>query len=105
METFNTDVYDHFVHPQVGGNGGVVFADAPRGQTLPASADGQKGMDFIMVILLGTVPTSYALNPGVTPTQDCITVSRHTAAILDRHVSRITVVDDAPGGHGVSVHA
>jgi PiT family inorganic phosphate transporter len=33
------------------------------------SNDGQKGMGLIMLILIGTVPTAYALNSAVTPSQ------------------------------------
>jgi PiT family inorganic phosphate transporter len=33
------------------------------------SNDGQKGMGLIMLILIGTVPTAYALNGAVTPNQ------------------------------------
>ena len=33
------------------------------------SNDGQKGMGLIMLILVGTVPTAYALNHAVTPGQ------------------------------------
>jgi PiT family inorganic phosphate transporter len=33
------------------------------------SNDGQKGMGLIMLILIGTVPTAYALNGAVTPAQ------------------------------------
>ena len=32
--------------------------------------DGQKGMGLIMLILIGTVPTAYALNAAVTPEPD-----------------------------------
>ncbi len=41
------------------------------------SNDGQKGMGLIMLILVGTVPTAYALNRAVTPAevQDFIAVS------------------------------
>ncbi len=41
--------------------GGVSFAHG--------SNDGQKGMGLIMLILVGTVPTAYALNHAVTPSQ------------------------------------
>ena len=42
------------------------------------SNDGQKGMGLIMLILIGTVPTAYALNHAVTAqqSQDFIAVSR-----------------------------
>ena len=48
------------------------------------SNDGQKGMGLIMLILIGTVPTAYAVNHAVTAsqTQDFIAVSAQT----DRHL-------------------
>jgi PiT family inorganic phosphate transporter len=52
------------------------------------SNDGQKGMGLIMLILIGTVPTAYALNHAVTASdmQDFITASEQAGHILDRHV-------------------
>ena len=52
------------------------------------SNDGQKGMGLIMVILIGTVPTAYALNHAVSPVevQDFIAASEQAGHILDRHV-------------------
>jgi PiT family inorganic phosphate transporter len=52
------------------------------------SNDGQKGMGLIMVILIGTVPTAYALNHAVSPAeiQDFIVASEQAGHILDRHV-------------------
>ena len=52
------------------------------------SNDGQKGMGLIMLILIGTVPTAYALNHAVSPAQvqDFIVSSEQTGHILDRHV-------------------
>ncbi|HEY2470062.1 MAG TPA: inorganic phosphate transporter [Terracidiphilus sp.] len=52
------------------------------------SNDGQKGMGLIMLILIGTVPTAYALNHAVSPTQmqDFITTSERADRILTRHV-------------------
>jgi 1,4-alpha-glucan branching enzyme len=38
LEVFNSDVYDHFVNPQVAGNGGAITADGPSLHGLPASA-------------------------------------------------------------------
>ncbi len=60
------------------------------------SNDGQKGMGLIMLILIGTVPTSYALNHAVTAreSQDFIAVSRETAVVLDRYVSKDAVTGD-----------
>ncbi len=52
------------------------------------SNDGQKGMGLIMLILIGTVPTAYALNHAVSPAevQSFIAASEHAGQILDRHV-------------------
>jgi inorganic phosphate transporter, PiT family len=52
------------------------------------SNDGQKGMGLIMLILIGTVPTAYALNHAVSPMQmqDFIASSERAGHILDRHV-------------------
>ncbi len=52
------------------------------------SNDGQKGMGLIMLILIGTVPTAYALNHAVGPReiQDFITASNKAGAIIERHV-------------------
>ena len=48
------------------------------------SNDGQKGMGLIMLILIGTVPTTYALNHAVTASQsaDFVAVSHQTADML-----------------------
>lgn len=50
------------------------------------SNDGQKGMGLIMLILIGIVPSVYALNPGLSQTQiGAITqASRSASVILDR---------------------
>jgi inorganic phosphate transporter, PiT family len=60
------------------------------------SNDGQKGMGLIMLILIGTVPTTYALNRAVTPaqTQDFLAVSQQTVTMLNRHVNPSAVVGD-----------
>jgi len=60
------------------------------------SNDGQKGMGLIMLILVGTVPTAYALNHAVRTkeTQDFVAVSDHTAAMLGRYVSPGAVVGE-----------
>src|ERR1700678_2896359 len=51
------------------------------------SNDGQKGMGLIMLILVGTVPTAYALNHAVTAKQseDFIAVSQQTATTLHNY--------------------
>src|ERR1700733_11397781 len=60
------------------------------------SNDGQKGMGLIMLILIGTVPTAYALNHAVTArqSQDFIAVSEQTAATLNHYVSPDAVIRD-----------
>ncbi|HXZ34307.1 MAG TPA: inorganic phosphate transporter [Terriglobales bacterium] len=61
------------------------------------SNDGQKGMGLIMLILIGTVPTAYALNHAVTKkqSQDFIAVSQQAANTLDKYVSPNAVISDA----------
>src|SRR5579862_2920433 len=61
------------------------------------SNDGQKGMGLIMLILIGTVPTAYALNHAVTKKQseDFIAVSQQAANTLDKYVSPNAVISDA----------
>jgi inorganic phosphate transporter, PiT family len=61
------------------------------------SNDGQKGMGLIMLILIGTVPTAYALNHAVTyqESQDFIAVSQHAAQVLDHYVEPGAVIGDA----------
>ena len=58
------------------------------------SNDGQKGMGLIMLILIGTVPTAYALNHAVTghDIQDLIAASEQAGHILDRHVDKTGVL-------------
>ncbi len=52
------------------------------------SNDGQKGMGLIMLILIGTVPTAYALNHAVSPAevQEFIAASEQASHILDRYI-------------------
>src|ERR1700745_3820529 len=60
------------------------------------SNDGQKGMGLIMLILIGTVPTTYALNHAITPpqTQDFIAVSHQAAESLNKYVEQSAVIGD-----------
>jgi inorganic phosphate transporter, PiT family len=60
------------------------------------SNDGQKGMGLIMLILIGTVPTAYALNHAITPQQsaDFIAISQQAASVLDKYVKPGAVVGD-----------
>jgi inorganic phosphate transporter, PiT family len=61
------------------------------------SNDGQKGMGLIMLILIGTVPTAYAVNHAVSyqQTQDFVAVSTQTADVLGHYVSPSAVVGDS----------
>jgi len=61
------------------------------------SNDGQKGMGLIMLILIGTVPTAYAVNHAVSPAQtaDFVAVSTQTADMLGRYVAPTAVVGDS----------
>jgi len=61
------------------------------------SNDGQKGMGLIMLILIGTVPTAYALNHAVTArdVQSFILSSQQAGQILNSHVdSRGVLTED-----------
>jgi PiT family inorganic phosphate transporter len=60
------------------------------------SNDGQKGMGLIMLILVGTVPTAYALNHAITrkDSDDFIAVSQQAAGILSKYVSPNAVIGD-----------
>ena len=60
------------------------------------SNDGQKGMGLIMLILIGTVPTAYALNHaiGYGQVQDFAAVSQQAAQVLSGHVAPEAVAGD-----------
>jgi len=53
------------------------------------SNDGQKGMGLIMLILIGTVPTAYALNKAVTPaeTQTFLAVAHEASATFGKYTN------------------
>jgi PiT family inorganic phosphate transporter len=61
------------------------------------SNDGQKGMGLIMLILIGTVPTAYALNHAITTrqSQDFVAVSQQAGNTLNKYVSPNAVISDA----------
>jgi PiT family inorganic phosphate transporter len=69
--------------------GGVSFAHG--------SNDGQKGMGLIMLILVGTVPTAYALNHavGAHEVQTFAAVSTQVAGALNNYVEPGTILQDA----------
>ncbi|MDR3099804.1 MAG: inorganic phosphate transporter, partial [Paraburkholderia sp.] len=60
------------------------------------SNDGQKGMGLIMLILIGTVPTAYALNKAVTASesQNFVAVSQQAARTLEKYSGGVA----APAG-------
>ena len=62
------------------------------------SNDGQKGMGLIMLILVGTVPTAYALNRAVSPAevQDFIAVSAQAADSLGHYADASVVASAEP---------
>ncbi len=62
------------------------------------SNDGQKGMGLMMLILIGTVPTAYALNHAVTPSdiQAFISASEQAGHILDQHVDKTGILGADP---------
>jgi PiT family inorganic phosphate transporter len=68
--------------------GGVSYAHG--------SNDGQKGMGLIMLILVGTVPTAYALNHAISPkdTQTFIAVSTQAADTISHYVQPSVIMGD-----------
>ncbi|WP_027794818.1 inorganic phosphate transporter [Paraburkholderia acidipaludis] len=58
------------------------------------SNDGQKGMGLIMLILIGVVPTAYALNKAVTPAETAafVSVARHASATLGKYTQETNSV-------------
>ncbi len=62
------------------------------------SNDGQKGMGLIMLILIGTVPTAYALNHAVSAhdVQDFIAASEQAGRILNNHVDPAGILGADP---------
>jgi inorganic phosphate transporter, PiT family len=61
------------------------------------SNDGQKGMGLIMLILIGTVPTAYAVNHAVTTAQtaDFVAVSAQTTDTLNKYVDPSAIIGDS----------
>jgi inorganic phosphate transporter, PiT family len=69
--------------------GGVSYAHG--------SNDGQKGMGLIMLILVGTVPTAYALNHAISAkeVQTFVAVSEQTSNTLKKYEQPGTILQDA----------
>ena len=62
------------------------------------SNDGQKGMGLIMLILIGTVPTAYALNHAVTAkdVQTFIAVSDKAGKVISDHIDKTGIAGESP---------
>ena len=60
------------------------------------SNDGQKGMGLIMLILIGIVPTAYALNRAIPAgqTADFVAVSREAVRVMDNYVDKSAPIGD-----------
>ena len=60
------------------------------------SNDGQKGMGLIMLILIGTVPTAYALNRAmpVSQIEHFITTSKAASGVIERKAAGYNVLGD-----------
>ena len=63
------------------------------------SNDGQKGMGLIMLILIGTVPTAYALNRALpdSKVQSFIEVSQATSKIVDAKAAGYNIIGSPRG--------
>jgi inorganic phosphate transporter, PiT family len=62
------------------------------------SNDGQKGMGLIMLILIGTVPTAYALNHAAGPeqVQEFIVASEQAVQVLGNHLGGVVATGSSP---------
>jgi PiT family inorganic phosphate transporter len=60
------------------------------------SNDGQKGMGLIMLILIGIVPTAYALNRAIPADQtaDFVAVSQQAVKVMDNYIDKSTPIGD-----------
>ena len=60
------------------------------------SNDGQKGMGLIMLILIGIVPTAYALNRAIPAQQtaDFVAVSQQAVKVMDAYVDKSVTIAD-----------
>jgi PiT family inorganic phosphate transporter len=76
------------------GSSGLLVLTCTGVSFFHGSNDGQKGMGLIMLILIGTIPTTYALNHAVTQrqSQDFVAVSRQAADTVGKHVIPEAVV-------------
>jgi len=75
---------------------GLLFLTCSGVSFAHGSNDGQKGMGLIMLILIGTVPTAYALNHAVTAreSQDFVAVSQQAVSTLNHYRDPAAVTGD-----------
>lgn len=72
---------------------GILIATCTGVSFAHGSNDGQKGMGLIMLILIGTVPTAYALNRAPAP--------GHVAAFFSASEAAAAVVEGKGAGHRI----
>ncbi len=82
---------------------GLLFLTCTGVSFAHGSNDGQKGMGLIMLILIGTVPTAYALNHAVRPNeiQTFVAVSDRAHTILDKYAGSAPRGSKEQGYHGL----
>lgn len=61
--------------------------------------DGQKGMNLVMLILIGTIPNAYALNRSLSPSQieRFEAVSKTASRVIANKASGYDIIGDPPG--------
>ena len=75
---------------------GVQTCALPIFSFFHGSNDGQKGMGLIMLILIGTVPTAYALNrtPAPSHVESFTAASTAAAAVIEKQAAGYHVLGD-----------
>ena len=97
---------------RTGGRTAAAVVDPRPARSSPArgvsffhgSNDGQKGMGLIMLILIGTVPTAYALNRALprARSQQFVAASQAASAVIEQQGGRLQRPRrSAPGRHGL----
>ena len=68
------------------------------------SNDGQKGMGLIMLILIGILPATYAVNQAATPAdlRELVSATQTMAVQLDRHAAGVTMAGNQAASDEVS---
>src|SRR4030088_1418096 len=75
---------------------GILILTCTGGSFAHGSNDGQKGMGLIMLILIGTVPTAYALNrtPAPSHVESFSAASTAAAAVIEKQAAGYRVLGD-----------